>query len=232
MRLVVLLLTIFGFASVSTAQQSRIKSNLVTNEISGDVQLLSHYVDRGLSMSDTNPAMNASFLYNVGEQVRMGFWGSNISNLSAIDDNFWFKFLAEFNADFGNNWLAEFYISDSHFYKSNQRNGFQIGVHVSYYSYYYGFEWMNNLEGTKSNAEYLYFRKMYYYNNKLHYGGHIGLTYSHQGGFSNYFDLKALIQYNWNADTVAEVAFTYNTNASYFGKRGDPAIYAGIKLSY
>src|SRR4051812_38951611 len=122
MSLKYLLLSIFIlFTSRASFAQVNSKTNQASNQISGDVQLLSQYIERGLSMSDNNPAMNASFLYNLGSQMRMGFWGSNISNLSATDDNFWFKFLAQFDVMFGSTLNSHFYISDDHFYKSNQR---------------------------------------------------------------------------------------------------------------
>ena len=83
MRLKFLLIAIV-LSTVCAKAEDRLKSNLATNEITGDVQLMTQFVERGLAMSDNNPAMNASFLYNLGTQVKMGFWGSNISNLSAI----------------------------------------------------------------------------------------------------------------------------------------------------
>ena len=138
------------------------KANSATNKIGGDAQLLSHFVERGLSMSNGNPALNASFLFNLGSQVRLGFWGSNISNLSAADDNFWFKFLGEFDIRFGSAWQSSVYISDNHFYKSDVRNGQRIGVTNIYYLYQFTFEWMSNLEGSKGNAEYVNFGKYFF----------------------------------------------------------------------
>lgn len=228
-----LLLIALSFVSLSVSAQERIKSNLATQHISGDVQLLSQYIERGLSMSDNNPAMNASFLYNLGSQVRMGFWGSNISNLSAVDDNFWFKILAQFDVQFGTALNSKFYISDDHYYKSNQRNGQKFGVNFDYYTYTFGFEWMSNLEGTDSNAEYLYFGKYFYWSgSKIRYGGVAGYTMSHNRSISSYLDLKAVAQYLLNTETTFEAAITVNSNNSYFGKRGDPALYIAAKLVY
>ena len=220
-------------ATISFAQsQERLKSNLATNEISGEAQFVTHFVERGLSMSDKGPAMNASFLYNLGSQLRLGFWGSNVSNLSATDDNFWFKFLAEFNVDFTNNLSTEFYVSDNHFYKSDQHNGQRIGSLFNYYTYYCTLEWMSNLEGSKSSAEYLNVGKLFNYGNKIKYGGDIGVTNSHSANIKNFFDARLLARYFLNNTTSFEVAATYNSYTSYFGSRADPAYYVGVKLIY
>lgn len=220
-------------STVCLAQsKERLKSNLATNEISGDAQLVTHFVERGLSMSDKGPAMNASFLYNLGSQLRLGFWGSNVSNLSAADDNFWFKFLAELNVDFTANLSTELYISDNHFYKSDQRNGQRIGGYSTYYSYYFTLEWMSNLEGSKSSAEYFNVGKLFNYGTKVKYGGDVGYTNSHNANLKSYLDAKILARYLLNTSTTFEAAATYNSYTSYFGSRADPAYYIGVKLLY
>jgi hypothetical protein len=210
----------------------RLKSNLATNQISGDVQLLTQYVERGIGMSDQNPAMNASFLYNLGTQVRMGFWGSNVSNLSASDDNLWLKFLVEFNVLFGSNLKTKFYASDNHFYKSDQRNGQRFGAEFTYFTYFYTLEWMSNFEGSKANAEYIEAGKYFYSGNKIRYGLSVGYTVGHAITTNSYFNLKAVAQYLLNTNTYFEAGATANSNPSAFGKRGDPAVYAAVNLTY
>jgi len=212
--------------------QDRLKSNVATNDISGEVMLATQYVERGIGMSDQNPAMNASFLYNLGTQVRMGFWGSNISNLSAGDDNFWLKFMLEFNVLFGTNLNTKFYASDNHFYKSDQRNGQRFGVVFNYFTYFYTFEWMSNFEGSKANAEYVEAGKYFYAGNKVRYGGSVGYTVGHAVTTNSYFNVKALIHYLLNTSTYFEAAATVNTNPTAFGKRGDPAVWASVNLTY
>ena len=219
-------------SEAQSAAQDRIRSNLATNQISGDAVLTTHFVERGLSMSNNTPALNASFLYNLGSQVRMGFWGSNISNITAADDSFWLKILAEFNVEFSGALKSEFYISDNHFYKSGQRNGQRLGANFNYYSYFFGLEWMSNVEGTKNNGEYIYGGKMFGYGNRIKYGGQVGYTLSHHAALNSYFDLKAMAQYSLNSDAYFEIAATLITNNSYFGKRGDPTISASMNLAY
>ena len=235
MRSLLLALSILICHSVLNAQttaQDRVRSNLATNEITGDALLTTHFVERGLSMSNSTPAMSASFLYNLGTQVRMGFWGSNISNISAADDSFWLKILAEFNVDFGQGLKSEFYVSDNHFYKSDQRNGLRLGANFNYYAYFFGFEWMSNYEGTRNNAEYIHFGRLWGYGNRIRYGGHVGYTLSSSSAAPSYFDAKAVAQYTLNTDVYFEAASTLNLSASNFGRRGDPFLFLTLFLKY
>ncbi|AGH96260.1 hypothetical protein [Pseudobdellovibrio exovorus] len=227
-----ILITLVSFLNaVAFAQDKSKNSTTPTYGISGEAQILSHFLEKGISYSDGNPAMNASFLYNFGTQARIGFWGSNISNVNAQDDNFWFKILAEVLVDFSKTTNAKFFFSDNRFYKSNQRNGQIAGVRVDTKSYFYGFEWMSNLEGSDSNAEYFLLGRLYNFRKSMKYGGHIGYTSSH-GNIQSFFDLKLLGQYIISDNSNAEIGITYNSNGSQFGKRGDPAYYIGLKLSY
>lgn len=219
---------------VRAEDKSKANTTAATNRISGHAELLSHFVERGLSMSNGNPALNASFLFNLGSQVRLGFWGSNISNLSATDDNFWFKFLAEFDIRYNNGLLTQIYISDNHFYKSDQRNGQRIGTNVFYYLYQGTFEWMSNLEGSHGNAEYLNFGKWWMWGTQFKFGPFVGFTNSHTNLVNSYFDVRAAAEYTANNNTIIESAVSLNfTDANaFFGKRADPAIWVGVKLTY
>jgi hypothetical protein len=226
-------LALYSHAGAQTSADKS-KSTVATNKIGGDAQLLSHFVERGLSMSDGNPALNASFLFNLGSQLRLGFWGSNISSLTADEDNFWFKFLAEFDVRFANGLQSNIYISDNHFYKSDQRNGQRIGSVFIYYTYQFIFEWMSNLEGSKGNAEYINFGKYFFWGSQFRYGPFLGFTNSHTDLINSYFDLRATAEYTMSSNTIAELGTSLNftSDNAVFGKRADPAVWVGLKLAY
>lgn len=202
------------------------------NPISGDVQLLSHFIERGLSYSDQNPAMNASFLFNLSSEARIGFWGSNISNLSANDDNFWFKFLGVFEFDISTESHLAISVSDDHFYKSSIRNGQMVGFDFNYKEHLILLEWQNNLEGTKANAEYLRYGRLFDFKKIFKYGGYVGFTNSHSDVINSFFDARAVISYDINTTSIVEVGATYNSNKSQFGSHADPAYYLSLKMSY
>lgn len=212
--------------------QSKSGSAEASYRLSGDVKLLSHFIDKGLSFSDNNPAMNASFLANFGSQVRLGFWGSNISNVGAVDDNFWFKFLGEVSVEFSQNLSSVFYVSDNHFYKSNARNGQIVGANTKYKQSEILFEWLGNFEGTKTSAEYLRYGYFMTYKKDFRYGGSAGYTNSRSATLKSYFDLRALGQYQFDYNSNVEAGLTFNSNKSQFGRRGDMAYYLALQLTY
>lgn len=220
-----------SLSAVSFADD-KTKDTTATYGITGEAQVLSQYMVKGLAYSDGNPAMNASFLANLGSQVKIGVWGSNISNLSAVDDNFWFKFVGDISIEFTDKFFGNFYVHDNHFYKSDQRNGLVAGTHLNYKSYEFTFEWLSNFEGTKTNAEYINLGKLFDYKKDFRVGGYIGITNSHSDVVNSYMDVRAVAQYLFNSAAHAEIGATYNSNNTQFGKRGDPAFYLGVKFAY
>lgn len=228
-------LTLFFLATACLAAADKDPKDSGTSanyQLSGNAQLLSHFIVKGLSYSDNNPAMNASFLAHLGTQVKLGFWGSNISNLSAADDNFWFKVFSKIDIELSDKLFLDVFLHDNHFYKSNERNGQSLGLDFNYKSYEFGLEWMSNFEGSRSSAEYFWLGKLIEYRKVYKFGGYAGLSYSHTSAIQSYFDFKILGQYLLNSNSYAEIGATLNSNSSQFGIRDDPALYVAIKLAY
>lgn len=202
-----------------------------TYKVSVDAKVMSQFIDRGLAISDGNPAMNVSFLYNLGPQFRLGFWGSNISNVTSTDDNFWFKFIADIKVDFSNVASMSFYVHDDHYYKSDIRNGQSVGIKWMWNAYTGELEWMNNYQGTKTAAEYLNVGRLWpFFMCKA--GLKAGYTLQTSETYQNYFDLKGLITYNFSANSTIEGAATMASNEGQFNGRGKPAFYVSLSLSY
>ncbi|MBC7456965.1 MAG: hypothetical protein H7235_01975 [Bdellovibrionaceae bacterium] len=207
-------------------------SNQPTYLISGDAQLLSHFIDRGLSMSDQNPALNASFLFNLGQQFRVGFWGSNISNVTSADDNLWLKIVADVRVDISSTSRLVFYIHDDHFYKSNLRNGQEVGINLDYVGYLFQAEYFNNFQGTKTNGEYLKFGKKFPMAHNFNLIPTVGYTLQHANTLSNYFDFKMVAEYPINQFMGFELGGTTTSGANALNGRGGTYIYVAVKLAY
>lgn len=218
-----------GFSAYAASEKSTPLSP--SYRVSVDAKVMSHFIDRGLSMSNGNPAMNVSFLYNFGPQFRLGFWGSNISKVSSEDDNFWFKFLADVRVDFSTTAGMNLYIHDDHYYKSDVRNGQSIGVRWNWNPYLGKVEWMNNFQGTKTNATYINIGRLWPYK-MVKVGGKLGYTLQSSETFADYFDFKVLTQYNISTNSILEGGITAISNSSQFGDRGKFAFYISVSLSY
>lgn len=202
-----------------------------TYQVSVDAKVMSHFIDRGLSISDGNPAMNVSFLYNLGPQFRLGFWGSNISNVSSSDDNFWFKVIADVRVDFSAAATMYLYIHDDHYYKSDIRNGQSLGVRWSWEPYLGEIEWMNNFQGTKTTAEYLNVGRLWSYK-MVKIGGKIGYTMQASENYKNFFDLKLLSTYYFSSNSTIEGGATMVSEDGQFDRRGKPGFYISVSLNY
>lgn len=223
---------LFFVTSINCLAQTDKSESAADYKITGEAKLTTHFIEKGLSYSDSNPAMSSSFLFNLGTQVKLGVWGSNVSNLNAADDNFWFKILSRIDIEFSDKFFANLVINDNHFYKSNQRNGQNIAFNFNYRDYEFGLEWMSNYEGTRSNGEYIWGGKLFDYKKNFKYGGYAGFTNTHTSGVTSYFDLKALGQYQLNSYTNLEAGLTAVSNSSQFGSRSRPAFYFSVQIIY
>lgn len=234
-KLQILFYVIFIFATpIFAADPTKPNTNgqTPTYSVSGEVHLITNFIDRGLTMSDGNPAMNADFLFNFGQQLKLGVWGSNISNLNDQRDNFWLKVVGEVHVEFSKDSDLIIYFHDNHFYKSDGRNGQQLGGLLSYKLYSGQFEWSTNFEGSGANAFYLSSGVLFPYKTKYYYGGYGGYTSVRSDQFKDYIDLKALGVYKFTEYFLADAAITYALNGDQFSKRGGFQFYIGLKLQF
>lgn len=226
-------LSLLGIHSLAlSAEKESEKGTKPTYHFSGDAQLLSHFIDRGLSITNGNPALNASFLFNFGQQFRVGFWGSNVSNVTATDDNLWLKFVADVHISFSTDSIFKMYFNDDHYYKSDARNGQSVGFNYDFKSYLTQLEWMSNFQGTKTDAIYLKLGKMFVFYKDILTGVSLGYTSQKSSAYSNYFDLKGFSIDKLSDFFELEAGLTFTTNSSQFNGRGNPAIYGAIRLNY
>lgn len=224
------------FAQVPPAQQKdpkkRVETTRPSYELFGKAQLLTHFIDKGLSMSDNKPAMNASFLVGLGSQFSFGMWGSNIANVNQSDDNFWFKLLGEIRIDIKSKVVGKVYFTDNQFYTSKQRNGQTFGLDGEYGKFYGRLEWMSNLEGSKTNAEYIRLGRIFNYKKGFKYVLSAGYTNSRTRSIISYFDFNVEGRYFLNSYSTIDGGVTFTSNLNQLNGRGAPAIYFGITLQH
>lgn len=225
-------LILFCISQASYSAEKPEAATVPTYRFSGDAQLLTQYLERGLSITDGNPALTASFLFNLGSQFRAGFWGTNVSNVTSSDDNLWLKVILDVRVDFSKDSIVKFYFNDDHFYKSDLRNGRSFGVTFDYKSYMSQVEWLDNYQGTGKGAFHLRAGKVFPLYKKFLPGVHLGYTAQSSEGYLNYFDLKGTANYTITSTFEFEAGITAVTNSTQFNGRGDPSIYAGVKLNY
>ncbi|MNK90250.1 putative bacterial protein [compost metagenome] len=119
--------------------------------LSGDVALLSHYVEYGLSQSDKSPALQGSFWFNFGPQFRLGAFASN-TNYENSDDHFNLRGNAEIQVDFSSENKMIITYSQSQYYKDGDRNGDILGLHLHFGEYRILYDTLSNWEGTHERS--------------------------------------------------------------------------------
>lgn len=231
-RLVNSIIILIFWGGLASAVEKKEIGNKPTYRFSGDAQLLTHFIDRGLSITDGNPGLNASFLFNMGQQFRIGFWGTNVSNVTSSDDNLWLKFIADINIEFSSDSIFMAYFHNNNYYKSDLRNGQAFGMTYNIKSYMTQVEWLTNYQGTGTGAFYLSVGKIFPLYKKILPGIFLGYTVQNSSGYLNYFNVKATANYTLTSSFDFEGGITAVTNSTQFGRRGDPAIYLAIKLNY
>ncbi|MBO9666279.1 MAG: hypothetical protein J7501_05650 [Bdellovibrio sp.] len=122
-----------------------------TFKLSGDVSLLSHYVEYGLSQSDKSPALQGSFWFNFGPQFRLGLWGSN-TNYKGSDDHFNLRANADIKIDFSQTSNAVIMYSQSTYYNGGDHNGNIIGLHLNFGDFRVNYDALSNWEATDSRS--------------------------------------------------------------------------------
>jgi Bacterial protein of unknown function (Gcw_chp). len=146
-----LLLTFCGistWAQSSFEDDSMIANTTPTFKLTGDVSLLSHFVEYGLSQTDKDPSLQGSFWFNFGPQFRMGVWGSNVKYPGG-DDHFNLRINADLKIAFSKESHAIIAYSQSQYYSDGGRNGNILGLHMKFGTFRVLYDGFSNWEGTE-----------------------------------------------------------------------------------
>lgn len=221
-------LSIF-FSYVAQAADSKAGANSPTFRLSGDAQLMTHFVYRGLSYTDKDPGLNAGFYFNFGPQFKFGFAGSNVK---FDDTHLWLSFKGLVKVDFSADIYMNIYYANHRFYKSDSRNGNTLGTTIDIYSYKVQFDMDSNWEGTAQAAQYIGLSHEFKIPYELYFVPAFGYTMQKSSDYSNYFDIKTGLVYKTKQAGTWELAMTYNSNASQFNGRGDMFFYLSTQFEF
>lgn len=194
-------------------------NNSPTFALSGDVALLSHYVEHGLSQSDKSPALQGAFWFNFGPQFRLGLWGSN-TNYENSDDHFNLRINGDIKVDFSAaNYMVISY-SQSQYYNGGDRNGNIVGLHLHFGEYRVTYDMMSNWEGTDERSARLGFGKDTKVFGDWIWDNEAGYNSPEVSTISPYFDLRTALGTQWGPIFV-EGSVTGTSAASDLNGAGD-----------
>ncbi len=217
--LILTLIVLTGLGRHAHAQSiSRNPANTpATFHMTGTAELLSHYVEHGISQTDTAPSLQGSFWFNFGPQARLGLWGSNVSYENS-DAHFVLKPTADVKVNFSNNTEFTVSYSESKYYNVSDRNSSVLGLHLGIFDYRVNYEFISNWEGTSTGATYFSLGKTFDFSG-WKWNNELGYTMLKADGFNNYFDLSTFIGRTFG-QVFAQAGMTGTSSNSQFGSAG------------
>lgn len=162
----------------------------------GDVTLLSHYVENGISQSAKTPAIQGSFWFNLGPQFRLGLWGSN-TNYTGNDDRFNLRLSAEIKVDISPKSNLVISYSKSSFYNDGKRNGNITGIHLNLQDYRILHDNYSNWEGTEDSLRRFALGKTTDVFGTWKWNNEVGYNVPDIKNLENYFDLRTGLGSKW-----------------------------------
>lgn len=190
-----------------------------TFQLSGDVSLLSHYVEYGLSQSDKSPALQGSFWFNFGPQFRLGLWGSN-TNYEHSDDHFNLRMNADIKVSFSSTTHLIITYSKSQYYNGGEHNGDLLGGHFHFGDYRIHYDNNSNWEGTENRSSRFAFGKVSNVFGTWKWDNEVGYNTPDVDTMNPYFDARAGLGTKWGV-IFFEGALTGTSESSQFNGAGD-----------
>lgn len=160
--------------------------------MTGSAELLSHYVEHGLSQTDKAPALQGSFWFNFGPQARIGLWGSNV-DFPGEDTHLVLRPAADVKIIFSPNTDFVISYSQNEYFSDTLRDGHTLGFHLNAFGYRVNYETTNNWEGTRTNAGYFSLGKTFTVFGDWKWDNEGGYSMLTAAGYNNYFDLRTFL---------------------------------------
>lgn len=190
-----------------------------TYKMEGLAALMSNYVDYGITHTDKDPSLQGQFYFNWGPQFRLGVWGTNTKYPSS-DTHFWLKLNADLKIAFSQNADMTIKLTSNHFYKTENRNGSIVGVHLNLFGYGVRYEQHSNFLGTETTASAYSFSKIFPVFGDWKSENILGAMMLTADNLSNYFWVETWLGTK-PAAIYYQIGVSYNSSASQFDGAGD-----------
>ncbi len=208
-------------APIFQANTSKIDSSSSSSaslKMSGNATLITNFVEHGVSQTNNDPALQGSYMFHFGSQIKMGLWGSNVYYPNELD-HFNLKLAADAKFNFAPEIDAYFSYTDNRFYKSNLRNGATLSLLMKIFQYEIELDHESNWEGTSSATNHLIAGYSWKLFPRLLWDNNLGYNSVSSSGYKNYFDYRSTLALSVDP-MIFRLSFTYNSSASQFNGRG------------
>lgn len=216
MRRYIAFISILFFSGAASAAEG----TSPTFAMSGDVTLLSHFVEYGLSQTDEAPSLQGAFWFNFGPQFKLGAWASN-TKYPHSDDNFNLRISGELSVAFSPTSHAALSYARSQYYNGGEHNGNLLGLHIVFMTdYRIMYETNSNWEATDYASKRYGFGKEFTIFTNWKWNNELGYNDPSAPNFSPYFDGRIGIGRKWGP-IFFEGSVTGTSESSQFHGAGD-----------
>ncbi|MFN8944433.1 MAG: TorF family putative porin [Pseudobdellovibrionaceae bacterium] len=200
-------------------------------KLTGEAELMSNYIHRGLTQTEKDPALQASFLFNFGPQFRMGLWGSNIG-YKDTDTRFLLKANADILVNFSTNTKMKILVNNNNYFRPGGRNGWTYGLHFNFGRYKLLLESETNWQGTGSQLSYYALGYEDDISQTWKWPTQIGYSQIGADNYSNYFDVRTGIHYKSSVNIRYKLDLTWANNADQFDGLADYAFVLAAQTNF
>ena len=214
----------------SAFAQEEIKGEVPTFKMTGDIALLSNYIDHGLTQTNKDPSLQGAFSFNFGPQFKLGVWGSNINYQGP--EHFLLKLNAELKIVFTSTSDAKLGYYDNRFFKTATRDGNTVYLTINTLGYKIKFESNSNWEGTGLSTTYFALGKVFEINANWKWDNEIGYSMLGSKVYGDYFDVRTAAIYKGGSNVFYHIALTATSSPGQFNGAGDIMPYVGAMVSF
>lgn len=217
------------FAVPSFAAEENSKSEFVDGKLYGQTFVVSNYVEKGLTQTDSGPAIQAEVGYK-WTQARIGLWASNVKFLNASDTIVMRPFV-NYRFLFTDNAHLTLRLDTAKYFNDGSRNGNIFSADLEMFTYHVLYEKVENWEGTDYDNQRIGAKKEFNFYDKFNLNLGAGYNKVDADGHAHYFDARVGINYPYDA-LKFEVAGTATSNNSEFGSRAGPFLIVSLEARF
>jgi uncharacterized protein (TIGR02001 family) len=212
---------------MSVANSALAQSSSGISEMMGEINIMSNYVDKGITQSNKSACVLTNIRYEIG-QGKIGVQAANVqyeneeTNLKAgIFGEYKFVFTANTDLRIRNDLVR--YFSDSN------RSKIQVLLDQNLFSYHVLLMREDNFEGTKKTRNWYGFGKDWLLSGSFILNTTVG--YSMVDSFDNFFDVYLGVTYKGQKISPT-LATTYVSNSSQFNGAADLATFLVLNIQF
>lgn len=213
------------------AQSEGSGSTKPTYGMKGGATLTSNFVEKGLTQTDGDPGLQGEFWFDFGSQFRMGLWGANVSYDDASSTHFWLKLNADIRVDFSATSSMVIKYSDNRYYRSNNRDGNTVGVHLDFSGWKVLYEMTSKWEGTQERCTYAGLSKETTIWSNWIWANEGGYTLPEADGVQSFLNVQTGLGKKLK-DIFAMASVSYSTAAGQFKDQGELALFVSAGVKY